>query len=348
MREETISKLGKGLIENAFRYLNLSLGQLETMPEEAIVSFYSAVEIIFKYRLYCEHWTLMLQCIDGVNYGDLVNGNFRSVGFGKANERLISLCDDGLNKNGKVFTNFKKLEEHRNRIVHFYHDFDKSEPKKREVISELLRSWYHLDQIFSKKWNRFFSEFDSKISEFREKIHNTQGFLKVKFEEVKPHLSKYEIIATCDSCEFESMGIESSNTELKDGKCEVCGYVVEKALIIECVCENTITIAEYEHHKKCFECGVEYSFKDQIEAEGEFVKPGDVDETTANCSECNGYQTVQKISGKNEWICTDCKASFNSSEISQCEHCGDMNAHLPEFSSLHGCHCCDGCCDEYD
>jgi hypothetical protein len=128
------------LLENGLDFLESSLDYLsaassnqhsskstktpKVMPHEqkrnlkyALLHLSSSIELIFKERLHQEHWSLVFRDVSKANKEAYDSGDFQSVTFQEAQDRLISICEIEFTQ--KQLRDLKKLRDRRNKIEHF-------------------------------------------------------------------------------------------------------------------------------------------------------------------------------------------------------------------------------------
>lgn len=343
MKGSQDKKVVNNLIKSAFEYFNYSIEQLESIPKFSIVSFYSGIELLFKARLANEHWSLIAINTDKVNKKDFDQGRFNSVGLETANKRLNNLCNEGLDTKSIQYGAFNALREHRNRIIHFHHDISSPADDKRSAKEEMFRCWYYMSQLIHKNWSELFNSYTNEISYFKNRILEVQDYLQLKFAEIKPQIENWnggqKFVENCPNCKLRSLCCDNLNSILIAGECKVCEITLFPFHEHECSCGEKIkiTIGGVE---VCENCGSKHDLSEIISNMQQFTKPGEVDESSGVCCECESETLV--LTEDNKWLCSKCCAEFTNEEMSQCEYCGSMNAHLPEESSLNGCHICEG------
>ena len=106
------------LVNNMFENLKKSIDCIETDSKMAIIYYFSALELLFKARLFKEHWAFILQNIDDrkATINNLKNGDFLTVSFDTAISRIQNLLQDLEPGYEKYFDDLRNI---RNRLVHF-------------------------------------------------------------------------------------------------------------------------------------------------------------------------------------------------------------------------------------
>ncbi|RHW55448.1 hypothetical protein AUM81_22795, partial [Cronobacter sakazakii] len=81
-------QLFDSLVINAIDFLESSIDDLNIRPKNSIVDFYIAIELFLKARLMLEHWTLILDDPGKAIKQKFIVGDFNSVYFSDAVQRL--------------------------------------------------------------------------------------------------------------------------------------------------------------------------------------------------------------------------------------------------------------------
>lgn len=178
------------LVNNMFENLEKSIDCIETDSKMAIIYYFSALELLFKARLFKEHWAFILQNIDDrkATINNLKNGDFLTVSFDTAISRIQNLLQDLEPGYEKYFDDLRNI---RNRLVHFdcieTHDPNLS-------IKNISKTWYYIYTLLNDKWKDMFSGTKSKIEEINIKMKQySEHFWNSKKEAlINKHKNKYE------------------------------------------------------------------------------------------------------------------------------------------------------------
>lgn len=182
-------KYYNNLVNNMFENLKKSIDCIETDPKTSIISYFSALELLFKARLFKEHWSFILQNIDDkkANTNNFKNGDFLTVSFDVAALRIQNLLQDldsGYEKH------FEDLRKFRNQLVHF----DCVEPKNPNLsISNISKTWYYVYNLLNKTWKDIFANHKKEIKEINEKMRKYSDFFwdSKKDALIKKNSNKY-------------------------------------------------------------------------------------------------------------------------------------------------------------
>ena len=339
------------LIENAIDFLYQSIEEIKTRPKFSLIHFHTAIELFLKARLMAEHWSLIVvpkphKCPD---WQEFVTGDFVSVPLNKIVAKLEKIVGSGLNK--QEHETFKRLQKHRNKIVHFFHEVDS--PKNNEIIIEIVReqltAWYFLHKILKERWSDVFSAWSDKIKKSNEELRKLRVFLEVVFNQLEPIIQQQKknggIFKDCPSCNFPSKKHTDKIGELYSSECLVCG-LVEKHLIINCPECNTPILFINEGFSDCKNCKRKFEpenlVKELHDSAAAYIAYKDGDYYgEGHCSDCSGEYTVIKHPNKDDdYFCTSCFSVFDS--VQHCEWCNDINTGDMENSFWMGCIVCEG------
>ena len=340
------------LVENAMDFLSQSIRELfDEQPKYSVIHFHAAVELFLKARLMAEHWSLVVARHKEPDWGRFVAGDFVSVSLEEAAKKLDKVVGSGLGK--QALRAFLGVTKHRNKMVHFFHEGvsdDENAKLRREIAKEQLTAWYLLHRLLTSKWSDVFSAWSKKLGEIDGDLRTLQEFLKVVYEQVEPELDKRRsngaVIVACPSCGFASQEHEDWVGELYEAKCLVCG-LADRCLTIECpeCCEPVRFVNE--GFGECGSCRrplePEYLAEALIDERATYIakKEGDDSWDPGNCSDCDGYHTVVRLSEDGDrHLCTSCFGEFESMQV--CGWCNESNTGDMADSFWAGCSVCDG------
>ncbi len=336
------------VLENAFDFLETGIKQFETQPKYSVINFCSGIELILKARLMHEHWSLIVQSEPDLK--SFKAGDFKSTNFKKLIPKINSVTNDNISSNIKRC--FDNLSDHRNKIMHFFHEANIPQAPKgirQEIALEQHNAWEFLKELFG-KWKMIFGTYEKQILNLDALMRDQkrQAYLKEKFEEVKDEIEKEKVLGTvfkhCTSCGYPASKEKQLTDELFEYKCKVCERN-EPVIKIPCpCCEELIEINDYDITDNTFSC--EYC-EEEID-KAELIKILDTDPTDfdnyddrhpINCPYCGSRESV--IRHNDYYICSEC-ISY-SKKVEYCEWCseGQLGGTL-ECSFYDGCDFCDG------
>jgi len=119
-------RLQLNLFENGLDFILSALNYLKHTNENdknlsnvkyAVLHMSAGVELILKYRLSLEHWSLLFSKIEVANIQKLKNGDFQSVDSKECITRLENIC--GLSISQSMKESIRSLRDKRNKLEHF-------------------------------------------------------------------------------------------------------------------------------------------------------------------------------------------------------------------------------------
>lgn len=344
-------KLFDQLVQNAIDFIEKSSSQLDTAPKYAVINFCSAVELFLKAMLLSEHWSLIITDIDKgkknkkINFEQFKAGNFQSVNHKTAIERLRNIVGVKITPNEEEA--FIKVQQHRNKLVHFFHPEYTTEPPAEDVINEtipeLWSAWYYLNNLLLDECHETFSEYDDKIQSLNDRlIFRFKEFLKAKYEAIKDDIEKKKqegkIYTDCIDCGFDAAEVIEIDDNLTSYKCEIC-LRVNCVLTMACPeCGEDIKVYE-EGQGRCKKCGFEINMDYLV---SKFGYSEDLYETprAGYCAYCEDYRGSVVPYGDG-YLCFNCMTLHDYAE--NCEWCSELNAGIDMSDSFwKGCVICDG------
>ena len=339
------------VVHNAMDFLRQSIREFEKRPKYSVIHFHAAVELFLKARLMAEHWSLVVANRAGADWDDFVAGSFRSVSLDEAAAKLEKVVRSGLGKHD--LEAFRRVTEHRNRMVHFFHDAvpgDKADPLRMAIAKEQLTAWYYLHRVLTREWSDVFSKWSKKIRKIDRRLRRLHDYLRVVFAQVKPEIEKRRADGSefedCPSCGFASQEHSSEIGALHRAECLVCG-LADKCLMIKCTkCCSPVRFMG-EGFGRCGKCELSFEPEDVVRA---LMDAGvaSVDEVVdhyglvpGNCDTCDGHHTVARLNDEGDrYFCTSCFGEFDS--VDSCGWCSELNTGDMTDSFWAGCNVCDG------
>ena len=346
MSKKKLNTALRHLAESAFDFLERSVEEIKTHPKYSVIHFATAVELILKARLMQEHWSLVVERTSDVSVADFLSGKAKTVTQGDAIKRLKNACGENISRDS--MTQFGKIADHRNRMIHFFHEAGKKEADghlTEEVVKELCLCWFHLERLLS-DWNDQFDEFEKEIRTVTWRMKQLRAYLQVAFDRLKPKIETAKkagtVFRTCSGCGFDAAAVSKVSDVFFVHQCKVCG-LGEAYIEIPCPneCGETLHIGVHNVSRMtCEECEYEVTPKDLAQAlNTEFSDPTDF-EPQINCAQCSGFGSV--VQHGETFVCTDCLYWEGSAH--QCDWCNErqIGGGGLEFSYHTGCEFCEG------
>ena len=254
---ERSEQLGITLLDNA---LDLLLSAAEAVHrdegtrslKEAILHLGNGVELVIKARIAREHWSLIFSNIDQASYGKIVSGEFNSVDYKKAVERLRDIVDVTVEPQSSE--HLEALRKQRNRLTHFAGELDAAQTKS------LLAKGMAFCVEFCEQQNMATSDSEGKLGAIQVNLAGLQEFVNDRMSSIAA-AAQYALIWECPECwqvalvidggtvhcqfcrrDADPRGLTASNAEGSIEDCPVCGA------------EQTFTFVE-RGMWVCFSCG---------------------------------------------------------------------------------------------
>lgn len=335
----------KELVSNAFDFLETAIDEFNEKPKYSVVHFCTAVELILKARLMHEHWSLIVE--GKPNFSKFKEGNFKSLNFKDLIPTIEDFFDEKISPDIKNC--FKSIAEHRNKMVHFFHesdDLNKSEKIKREIAIEQSNGWYFLRKLLE-KWSSVFDAYSNRIQALNYRMKDHHVYLQAIYDQISKGIEK-DVHAgvkyrKCSSCGFPASKEKKLTDNLIEVNCQVC-LISEWILKVECPdCEKENEISEILAGSEII-CSCKSVIDKKILDEQLNTDPTHYDnyfdKVEVNCAFCSGYHTG--IKHQNFWICLDC---YNVEEhMHVCGWCseGQIGGGDLEYSYQSGCEFCEG------
>jgi hypothetical protein len=334
------------LVSNALDFLRRALKEFKTAPKYSVIHFYSAIELFLKARLLAEHWTLVVSKRQEADLERFTAGDFISVTLDEANDRLTRIVRSGLTV--VELQQFRSLGQHRNRMVHFFHEVGGEKASKKllgEVAKEQLTAWYFLHKILRDRWGVHFRKWRKDLDTLNGEMKAHREYLEVTYQQVKPDLKALiasgEKLFKCASCEFPSYVVTYREHEYTEGHCKVCD-LAESAFDTRCPkCGSAVRYVD-EGWTACRGCGRSLGPDDLAHTLDWGLRSRDKDSVMpAHCTFCESCESVDEYHGIR--ICLNCFNRYDDEPIHQCEWCGSsyMGNRIEE-NFLVGCPGCGG------
>ncbi len=333
------------LTRNAFDFLARGIAEFDESPKYSVIHFCAAVEMLLKARLMREHWSLIVSKPEQANLAKFMAGDFVSVTLEDARARLRDVASEDIGDD--AYASFRALANHRNKMVHFFHNaLENDEKTKAQIVAEHCRSWFHLHRLLT-RWDGYFHDFGSEIAHADRAMKGHRKYLAAKFKALKPELAAARKARNapkvCSACGFKSAIPDALDHQIASLRCLVCDHV-ETQVELECPhCDKPIVIAN-DGFITCEQCGESIEPKHLAEALTDHgaahiaMMDGDDSWQPINCGNCEDYHTV--VRRGEHYFCTNCFEISN--HIEQCEWCGEYNTGDMEHSYFAGCSVCDG------
>lgn len=336
------------LMQNGLSFLQKAKNELESEPKFSVVSFWTAVEILMKVPLVNHDWHLVVSKIkvrESITREQFTAGDFNSISFKETCELLRSELDISLDDTSLAF--FKSVQQHRNRIVHFYHGAE-SERDLDDLRNEQSDAWFALSRLITEEWRKAFSteQWADVNMLSRKMLVSSTYYASAKYRSIKKELDQLGgNLSICPVC-YQLAYLTSHDEPIPviSENCKVCNQV-EHYLNVTCPdCMQMNKLDEGDDPFRCNHCDYtdnRYSLLDEDDSHPQDYYLGNL---PAGCCECEGYDTVCQYA--DGYLCTQC---FHFTDtLGCCEHCSYSSTTVPELSGMVGCDFCPGHSETWD
>ena len=291
---------------NAFDFLERGIAEFEKSPKYSVIHFCAAVEMLLKARLMKEHWSLIVSRPKQANLAKFMAGDFISVSLEDCRARIRDIAGEYIGDD--AFRSFRALANHRNKMVHFFHQgLDNDEKVRGRIAAEQCRAWLYLHRLLG-RWRDYFCDFDGEIARANNVMLRHRKYLQTRFDALRPELDAARKTGNapqkCPACGYDALNTRTGDRYVSES-CLVCGYEVpshkaiqqgDKPFAANCAnCDGVESVIESGFGFKCTVC-------DEIFTEVE------------TCGYCNA-----------NWVGVD--ESFGD-PASGCDHCGGILANI--------------------
>ena len=326
-------QLFDALVKNAIDFIESALDTLDRRPKNAIVEFYTAIELFLKARLMAEHWSLIIGKPETASLHSFSIGDFQSVYLEDAATRLKEIVGEPLDE--KALVNFRRLGEHRNQIVHFAHsDYPNMSGVKVGVVVELWASWHYLHTVLTQTWKQTFSAYQEEIERLHDRMVGQAEFVQVRFQELNPTITELVkqgcTFVACNRCRTAAGQVEKAHKWGADYRCLVCGSsglaIKSTDATVPCdVCSSPLRVFD-QALTACPTCSQPLETDKRIALCQAAYKEGDDwwEEGAPHIAQCHVCQyhrpSVFYVDGL--WTCVSC---FDRGwQAVSCPHCGEF------------------------
>ncbi len=334
------------VVLNAIDFFRKSISELKTSPKYSVINFCSAVELFLKARLMKEHWSLIVSKPEQASIDKFILGDFKSVSMNEAIDRLKNIGGQSIQQEEQRC--FAQIREHRNKLIHFYHDkyFELSDKKTiQSIVSEQCKGWFYLHRLLTDSWKKEFTHFLRDIEELNTLMKKQRHFLKAKFSVVKKQIddeiSKGVYYSNCFSCGFQSLRQSEYLGELKTRECLVCN-MQRDVLVATCPnCEENVYVEDLGEGQ-CTSCQENIHIGNLLNEFGVEDRPWDktFESPHAYCNICEYTEDPTVVPFHDKWLCLSCLTLHSA--VDNCNYCGTTCTGDLSDSGLTGCVLCDG------
>lgn len=331
------------LTRSALDFVTQAAKQLKSAPKFAVINLATAIELFLKARLVREHWSLVVSRPDKASQTAFQNGSFQSVGLDDAIDRLRNVAGEALARHEEAC--FRELRDHRNKLVHFYHETYLDRPDAASLASiaaEQCRAWFLLKRLLESRWRDAFRPYSKEIGRVQKLIAKNREYLQGKYlalrEEIEAEIKSGVDYETCAACGQYSSQRTRHIDPLIGSACAVCE---RRHDYIEVACPNCATLVRVEElgEGECQSCGYKTTLAWLIDKYGPYEDPKE-DPETGFCGHCENFDVRSVVPLGDTFVCLSCLGEHSG--IGRCGWCAEFVAGDLESSYLSGCFMCDG------
>lgn len=204
--------------------------------KHALLSLSTGLELLLKARLESEHWSLLFAKVDNASTGRYRTGNFISVDFKTALNRLKNISNVEVSEAEEK--ELLKIRNIRNRLQHFHYD----------ISIEGLKSWVGRGiNAFVAFYERNFDDDPAFIYDLSESLMEFEEFVTSRMASLKEELEshdrpQYDAFSSCPNCFHDAVVIDGD-----DVWCLFCGAETTLEDLVESRSESYVEV--------CPKCG---------------------------------------------------------------------------------------------
>jgi hypothetical protein len=201
-----------GLIVNGIRHLTRGLGGFESDELDfAVTDTFFGFEIILKALVFQNEWEQIFVDPSEADALRLQNGECRTIGRAESIKRLKTF---GINL-PKAVTHFKILEQHRNKLVHYFHPDLVTAGRRRRIASELANGWGALRAMRAlPQIADSLAEHNAAFGRLETRLLVLDRYLNEQALAVRAAHAHPDCLSECPACKRQTF----------DGDCALCGY----------------------------------------------------------------------------------------------------------------------------
>lgn len=132
-----------------------------------ILNLANCLELLIKYRLEQEHWTLIFSDLNKAKYSDYLNGDFVSVDIKSGTYRLKNICDVKCS-----FDASTKIYQYRNRLMHYTLN-----STFEQIIKDIAETMIEVAEFVENEIMQYLPK--EAQEEFKDSIDNYRKYAKV-------------------------------------------------------------------------------------------------------------------------------------------------------------------------
>ena len=259
-----------------------------------LANLFTGIEILLKVRLAREHWSLVFRNVNSANKEDQMTGDFVSVQFGEAIERLSSICT--IQFNGEHKTALDLVRKERNKLLHIGYVVHPSHlhPVAAKTLDFMIAFISEeLEPI------GFTEDANALLEQIRARLVHIQRYVRERRLAITPILdASYASIVTCFLCLEDAMTIDAGKV-----KCEFCLLTADGEDAADSFAHNILGLSKYRI----------------VTQGGEWP--------VYQCPECGQSSFVEGVDSETahttRWMCFSCGTEASDEEVWRCNRCNE-------------------------
>lgn len=278
------------LAENALDYLILAGEQAKEgsarMMKHALATLADGIELLLKARLEMRDWCLVFKDVDQASKGKYKSGDFQSVVFDQAVNRLENLCSVSIPKNHLAIIG--ELRQLRNRIRHFAISTERS-----VAISLIVKTFSFALAFVADHLQPLDDSLHDDLEQLRTLLGEFEEFVSARMAEIQSELASAFRVVQCPTCLQDTLALGEEEVV-----CLFCGYKTNGESAASCWVDRF--------------CGFQ-SIKDDL-----------IDPQIKQCPECDVEACVDMSSETDGRIGFVCFACGEGGDYERCITCGRL------------------------
>lgn len=274
----------------------------------ALLHLCSSIELIFKERLRQEHWTLVFKDISKARRHAYDSGDFQSVTFQEAQDRLVGICEIEFTQN--QLRDLKSRRERRNKVEHFgaVDSLLAVQASVSKMVSFLVD---FVEEAFEQE---SLEEEEFLIADVRSMLGNCDAVVKQRWKEIQKQVDSHYSSIECPTCQQKALSADGGTV-----KCLFCNYAADSKTAADEYMSNIL------------------GFHSRYATE----KDGD-DWPLTTCPDCGNETFVSRVPGPydaHNSYCFYCGQEYKAGDLEKCYDCSELYDHGGEPGS----HICSDC-----
>lgn len=276
------------LLSNGLDFIISALEYLSGNPTQrdlkyAVLHLCSGIELVLKYRLENEHWSLIFPKVDKATKESYESGDFNSVSYDECLTRLSGIC--GIEISDAEKKQLEGFRKRRNRLEHFG-----LSDSYEAVVASTSNALSFIIDFVTKEIDPEEPEIET-IAEIRKNLSEFKRFVTDRLSQIEAQLHGYSFVSTCNHC-LQETTVVGDNVS-----CLFCGH----------------------HFKNSKEAAHEYVNDILGESQYEAATQGG-EWPVYRCPECWNETLVHDNAER--FICFDCGEKWDNGDMVFCDSCG--------------------------